>query len=81
MDAVDAADLVDLHDIGVQQGGGGLGFQMEAADIAGVGRQFALQHLERDLAAQRPLLGQIDFGHRPAPQPAQQPIIAQLPAG
>ena len=39
-----------------------------------------MKTLERDLAAQRSLLGRIDLGHRPAAQPAQQPIIAQLPA-
>ena len=33
MDAVFAADFVDLHDVGVHQRSGSLGFVMEAADV------------------------------------------------
>ena len=76
-----AADFVNLHDIGMHQCRGGLGFHVEAADIGVVFRQLALEHLERDLPAQRLLLGQIDIGHAAAAQPAQQPIVADLPAG
>ena len=67
MHAVDAADLVDLHDVGVHQCGGGLGLHVKPPHISRVGRQLALEHLEGDLPPQRNLLGQIDLGHRPAP--------------
>ena len=81
MHAIDAADLVNLHDVGVYEGRGGLGLHVKPAHVGGVLCQLALQNLKRDLPPQRNLLGQIHFGHRPAPQSAQQAIIADLPAG
>ena len=74
------ADFVNLHDVGLHQRRGRLGFHVEAADIRIVGRQFPFEHLEGYLSAQRPLLGQIHIGHCPAPEPAQQAIIAELAA-
>ena len=46
VDAVFAADLVDLHDIGMHQRCGRLGFVMETADIGFIVRQLALEHLD-----------------------------------
>ena len=78
VDAVLLADFVDLHDAGVHQRGGGPGFVMEAADVVRIARQVGVEHLERDLPAERKLLGQIDFGHRPAAEPAQHVEVLQF---
>ena len=78
VDAVVLADFVDLHDAGVDQRGGGAGFVMEAADVVRVAGQLGVEHLERDLPAERQLLGQIDLGHRAAAEPAQHVEVFQL---
>ena len=77
---IDAADLVNLHDVGVDQRGGGLGLQLEPLQIGAIAGQFRLEDLHRHPPLQTLLLGQIDLGHRPASQPPQQVEIAQLPA-
>ena len=80
MNAVHAADVVDLYDIGVDQRGRRLRFVMEAPHIGLVLGQLAFEHLDGHLPAQRALLGQVNLGHRAAPQPPQQAEIAQLAA-
>jgi hypothetical protein len=72
---------MNLYDVGVDEGGSGLGLHLEAADVGGVFGQFPLENLERDLPPERELLGQIDVGHRPTAEPAEQAIIADLPSG
>ncbi len=76
--ALHAAHLVDLHDVGVHQGGGRLGLGVESLDVFVVVRQALAQDLEGHLAAERKLFGQIDFGHAAAAQSPQNAIIAQL---
>ena len=78
---VDAAHLVNLHDVGVDQRGGRLGLQLEPLQIDPIAGQFRLEDFDGHPPLQPFLLGQIDFGHRPAAQPPQQTEIAQLPAG
>ena len=79
--AVDVAHLVDLHDVGVHQRGGGLGLALETLQIGLVAGQLRLEDLDRHPAFQRALLGQVDLGHGPAAQAAEQLQIADLPAG
>ena len=51
LNAVDAADFVNLHDVGMDEGRGRLSLHLEAANVGGVFGQFALEDLERDLPA------------------------------
>ena len=78
VDALVLADFVDLHDAGMHQCGGGAGFVMKPADIVRIAGQLFVEHLERDLPAERKLLGQIDLGHRPAAKPAEDVEVFQL---
>ncbi len=78
---VDAADLVNLHDVGMDQRGGRLGLQLEALQIDPIAGQFRLEDFDSHPPFQPFLLGQIDLGHRPAAQTPQQMEVAQLPAG
>ena len=78
---IDAAHLVNLHDVGVDQRGGGLGLELEPLQVGPIAGQLRLEDLDGHAAFQPLLLGQIDLGHRPASQPPQQMEIAQLPAG
>ena len=77
---IDAADFVNLHDVGVDQRGGGLGLELKPPQVGPVARQLRLEDLHRHAAFQPLLLGQIDLGHRPAAEPPQQVEIAQPPA-
>ena len=79
--AVAATDFVNLHDVGMDQLRGRLGFVLEAANISIVTGQILPQHLQGNLPAERQMFGQIDLGHAPAPQPPQQLIIANLATG
>ena len=79
--ALDVPDLVDLHDIGVHQRGGGLGLALEPLEVGLVVGQFRPEDLDRHPAFQGALLGKIDFGHRPATQAAEEVEVAHLPTG
>ncbi len=79
MQPVDAADLVNLHDVRVDQRGGGLGLQLESLEIGSIVGQFRPEDFHGDPPLQPLLFGQIDFGHGPASQPAEQVKVAQLP--
>ena len=81
VDSVQAAHLVDLDDIRVDQGSRCLGFVQESSHVRGVGGEVILQDFERDLASQRFLLGQIDVRHPAAAQTAQQVIVSEAAAG
>jgi hypothetical protein len=50
---------------------------LKAADAVGVAGQLSIEDFERDLPTQRELLGQIDLGHRPAAQPAEDEEVFQ----
>ena len=80
MPTIDAADLIDLHNIGLHKRGGGLRFHMKAAHIGLIVGQLPLKHFECHLATQRTLLSKINVGHCSPTQAAQQAIVAQLPA-
>ena len=71
------ADFVDLHDAAMDECRGRPRFVMEAAHISGVTSKFRVQNFQSDLAAQRNLLREIDFGHRSAPQPAEHEEVFQ----
>ena len=77
----DVADVVDLHDVGVDQRRGGTGFVEEAVDVRAVARERGLQHLEGDGPAEGPLLGEIDLGHTAGAKAPQDAVVAQLAAG
>ena len=65
-DAVSALvfeDVVDGEDVGVAEGGGGLGFLMEAAAEVGVGGVGGGEELEGDVAVQFGVAGLIDNAH------------------
>ncbi len=79
--AVVAADFVNLHDVAVYQRGGRLSFDPKALDIRLIGGELAAQDFEGDLPPERTLFGEIHLGHAAAPQPAQQLIVAHLAAG
>jgi hypothetical protein len=72
-----AADLVDLHDVGLHQRGGGPSFVLEAADELLVAGQAVLKHFESDLPPQRALLGQVHVGHAAASQTPQDLVVSQ----
>ena len=42
--------------------------------------QIGLQNFQGHVPAERDLFGQIDFGHGPPSQPAEQAVASQLPA-
>ena len=78
---IDAPDLVDLHDVGMDQRRRGLRLQLEPLEIGPIAGQFRPEDLHGHAAFQPGLVGQVDVGHRPATQPAEQLEVAQLPAG
>ena len=78
---IDAADLVDLHDVGVDQRGGRLGLELESLEVGSIAGQLRLEDLDGHAPLEAFLLGQIDFGHRPAAQAPQQMEVAQATAG
>ena len=79
--AVDVPHLVDLHDIGMHQRGGGLGLALEAPEVGLVVRQVRPEDLDRNPTFQVALLGKIDLGHRPSTKAAKKVEIADPPAG
>jgi hypothetical protein len=81
VDAVGLADFVDLHDVRVDERGGGARLVEEPLDVRAVAGERSLQHLERDLPAERPLLGQVHLGHTAGAQASQNAIVAQFAAG
>ena len=79
--ALDVPHLVDLHDIGMHQRGGGLGLALEPLQVGLVVRQFRPEDLDGNPTFQVALLGKVDFGHRPSPQAAKKVEVAHLPTG
>ena len=61
--AVLVVDFVDGADVGMVQGGGGLGFALEAAECLRVFGHVVGQELEGDKAAELHVLGLVDHTH------------------
>ncbi len=73
---VDAGHVVDLNDVGMDQRGRRLGLTTKSLHARWIRRQFTLENLQRHLASQRELLGQIDLGHGATAKPAQHVVVA-----
>ena len=72
------AHAEDRHDVGVVQLGRGPGLALESPALLGVSERLRRQDLERDVAAQRDLLGLVDDAHAAAADLAENAIVAQL---
>ena len=72
-----AADAVDRDDVRVVQARRRLGFVLEALQLPRVHRRGEGQHLERDAAVQRNLLGLVDDAHAAAADFADQAEVAE----
>ena len=64
--AVLLADFVDGADVGMVQGGGSLGFTLEALQCLGVSGHFVGQELQRNETAEVGVLGLVDHTHAAA---------------
>jgi hypothetical protein len=51
VETVHLTNRIDLHDVGVRDGGDGLGLGVEPFQAGGVGGQFGLEQLQRHSAA------------------------------
>lgn len=56
-------DVVDGHDVGVVERRGGTRLLLEPARAVGVGRESGCQQLERHLAPQPPVFGEVNLAH------------------
>ena len=72
------ADLVDRHDAGMVEVGGGLGLEVEALDLVVAGELAGEDHLERDGPVQADLPGPVDHPHAAAGDLAEQLVIAEV---
>ena len=79
--SVAVAHLVNLHDVGVDQGRRRLRLALEALQIRGIIGEFGLKDFDGDAAIQQALLAEIDLGHRSPPHAPQHLHVAQRPAG
>ncbi len=72
------ADLVDRHDTGVVEVGGGLGLDAEAADVGLAGELAGEDHLERDRPVEAGLPRLEDHAHAAAGDLREQLVIAEV---
>ncbi len=75
------ADLVDGADVRVVEGGGGLGLAAEADLVRGAHGAPMMKELDRHLAAQLDVRGEVDDSHAASAQGPEQPVVGDLPAG
>ncbi len=75
------SDLIDGADVRMVQGRGGLGLATEAGLVLGSHGALVMEKLERHLAAQLHVLGQIDDAHAPAAERPDQPVVRDLTGG
>ena len=61
--AVDLADLVDLADVGMVQGGGGFGFAQKALLGGGVGFEVFGEEFQGDVALEHRVAGEVHLTH------------------
>ena len=81
VDAVLLADGEHGHDVRVMELGGRLGFVAEAGDLPLVEHRGEGQHLERDAAIERLLVGLVDDAHAAAADLADDLVVADLLGG
>jgi len=74
------ADLVDGADVRVVEGGGGLGLAAEADLVGRTHGAPVMEKLDRHLAAQLDVHGEVDHAHAAAAKGPEQPIVGDLPA-
>ena len=72
------ADLVDRHDAGMVEVGGGLGLGVEPLDVGLVGELAGEDHLERDGPIQADLPGLEDDAHAAAGDLADDLVVAEV---
>ena len=73
------ADAEDRDDVGMVQPSRGTGLALESPALLGVAEHVAGQQLERDVAAERNLLGLVHDPHAPMADLAQDVEVAELP--
>ena len=73
------ADLVDRHDAGMVEVGGGLGLGVEPLDVGVVGELAGEDHLEGHGAVQADLPRLVDDPHAAAGDLAEQLVVAEAP--
>ena len=78
--AILAADVVNGDDVGMIQGGGGLGFLDEAQLAVGVGDLVGRQNLDRDKAVQLRIAGLVDDAHTALAQLLDDLVVRNGPA-
>jgi hypothetical protein len=71
------ADVEDLHDAWVADGGRGLGFGEESLHDVGMARQFGMQHLHGDALPERLVAADVDDAHGARAELLHDPIIAE----
>ena len=76
-DAVLAAEVEDLEDVRMLQPRDRAGFLLEALSVVGVVGEEVGQHLDRDVAVQRRVVGAVDRGHAAAADALQHPVGAE----
>jgi hypothetical protein len=69
--AVRLTDRIDLHDVGVRDGGDSQGLGVEPFQAGGVGSQFGLEQLQRHLPLECLLHRQVDLAHAALAELAQ----------
>ena len=74
------ADLVDLGDEGMIEPGRGVGLAQEAPPRRLVGHLAVGQELERDLAIELKILGQVDLAHPALANLRENPVVRDLAA-
>jgi hypothetical protein len=76
-EAVSFLDRVNRDDIRVVEGGDGTRFTFESRPAVGIARRLVRQDLERDLASELRVFGQVDFAHAAGAQRAQDAIVRE----
>ena len=59
------------------KGGDGARFALEAVATRGIGGEFRRQRLERDLASELRILGQVHFAHAATAEEAADAVVAK----
>ncbi len=72
------ADLVDWHDVGMVEVGGGFGFEAKTLEVGGRGQTPGANHLERQHAVQAELPGLVHNAHASLGDHLEQLVIAEV---